>query len=485
MKPSKNLEFYGGSLVALVPVLVLIGGLAWISLAKSGGTAEFWVFAWLGLVIGIVFAKDRTAYCESTLNGLTDRGGVTVIVAWLFAGVLGKVMVAGGLVDGILWIGTTFDVGPALFVVLTFVASMIFAVGTGTSTGTALALAPILYPAGVFLGADPVATALAILSGGVFGDNLAPISDSTIVSASTQEASIKDVVRSRFPLAMSAAAFTVVALWLMGQSGGSPDPVAINVPAEPAALLMLVGLVVVIVSALLGRHIIESMIWGILSSVVAGLLIGGLTLGQLVHVPETRGQSTGLIQDGLATTQNAIIFVLLLLALTQVVVDSGIMSRFLSFLERSIITTVRQAELAIVGVSVAISIPMSSNAPAELIVGPSIVKPLGAKFHLSPARKANLMDCAVCSVFYLLPWHIAVMVWHAAIVEAAEHHGIYAPEISIAFLNPYAWAILAVIVFSAWTGWNRRFEDGYERKAGAEPSAFPKAVHKKTIEVSR
>lgn len=453
-----RLDFHGGSLTALVPILVLIGGLTWISLAEKGGTAEFWVFAWLGIVVGLFFAKNKTKYCNSALNGLSDRGGVTIIIAWLFAGVLGKVMVAGGLVDGILWLGTTFEVGSALFVVLAFVASMVFAVGTGTSTGTALALAPVLYPAGVFLGADPVALALAILAGGVFGDNLAPISDSTIVSALTQGARIDDVVRSRFPLAMSAAVIAAIALYLMGQSAGEAASLGADVVAEPKGLMMLAGLAVVVISALTGRHLVESLIYGIGASVLAGVLIGNLALMQLLHIPEARGQSTGLIQDGLGATQNAIVFVLLLLALTQVVVDSGIMSRFLGFLQRSVVKTVRQAELAIVAITVAISIPICSNAPALLIVGPSIVKPLGSRFRLSAARKANLMDCAVCSVFYMLPWHIAVMVWHAAIVEAAENYSIFAPEISIALLNPYAWAILTVILFSALTGWNRRFE---------------------------
>lgn len=39
---------------------------------------------------------------------------------------------------------------------------------------------------------------LAILSGAAFGDNLAPISDTTIVSAYTQGATMRDVVRAAF-----------------------------------------------------------------------------------------------------------------------------------------------------------------------------------------------------------------------------------------------------------------------------------------------
>jgi Na+/H+ antiporter NhaC len=142
----------------------------------------------------------------------------------------------------------------------------------------------------------------------------------------------------------------------------------------------------------------------------------------------------------------AIIFALLILAVTQILVESGIMKRILSFAEKFIINTVRQAELSIIGVTVLASIPISANAPAELLVGPSLVRPIGEKFNLAPARRANLMDCAVCTIFFILPWHIVVAAWYAAVISAALY-------------NPYSWALFGVLLFSAITGWNRRYAE--------------------------
>ena len=81
----------------------------------------------------------------------------------------------------------------------------------------------------------------------------------------------------------------------------------------------------------------------------------------------------------------------------------------------------------------------------------------GEKFNLSPARRANLMDCAVCTVFFILPWHIVVAAWYASLVNAAETYNIFAPSISSALYNPYSWALLTVLIFSVFTGWNRKF----------------------------
>jgi len=463
MDKNKNrLEFYGGAWAGLIPVIVLVGGLSWLSIEQRGGIQQFWAFALIAVIAGIFFAKNKTEYCKSAMRGLADEGGAAIIIAWIFASILGKIMVTGGLVKGILWFGLTTGMDQSAFTLIVYISAMLFAVGTGTSNGTALALAPVFYPAGVFLGADPNILALAILSGGVFGDNLAPISDTTIVSAYTQGASIKDVVRSRFPLAMVAATISGIIFYIAGGGGEVHALPEIASDTDPASLWMLLSLAVVVGFALRGKHLIECLVYGIITAVITAVAIGNLELHQLIHLPELdsagKVQSTGLIQEGISGVSGAIIFVLLLLTITQVVTESGVMEKLLAILQNAFAKTVRQAELSIIGITVLISIPICSNAPAELLVGPTLVKPLGKKFNLAAARCANLMDCAVCSVFYMLPWHLGVMVWYGSIQDAAEKYSIDAPDISIALYNPYSWAILGVIIFSAITGWNRKFE---------------------------
>ncbi len=174
-------------------------------------------------------------------------------------------------------------------------------------------------------------------------------------------------------------------------------------------------------------------------------------------IPAKKGVSTGIIENGIQSVVGPIIFAILILGVTQILVESGVMSRILEFARKTMVASVRQAELSIIGVTVLASIPISANAPAELLVGPSIVRPLGEQFNLAPARRANLMDCAVCTIFFTLPWHIAVAAWYGAIFSAAEAYGISAPPISSALYNPYSWALLLVLIFSAVTGWNRKY----------------------------
>ena len=462
----KELKMRGGILGGLTPLLILVIGLVWLSVAERGGTKPFWACAWIAICVGIFFAREPKEYCKALMRGIGDKTGIVIVTAWLFAGVFGELMKAGGLVEGLLWMGTTTGATGAIFVLLVFFAAMLFSMGTGTSTGTCIALTPVLYPAGFFLGADPAMLALAILSGAAFGDNLAPVSDTTIVSAYTQGATMRDVVRTRFPLSISAAAGAGVIFYLFGGGGTVASLPQIQASINPIGLSMLVALIVVVVAALMGRHIIEALIYGNVTAAVLGVVTGKVDLSRLFHIPEKRGISTGLIEDGIQSVVGAIIFAILILAVTQVLVESGIMRRILEYAERAVVRTIRQAEAFIVGVTILASIPIAANAPAELLVGPSLVRPMGQKFGLAPARRANLMDCAVCTLFFTLPWHIAVATWYSQVYNVAQQYNIPAPSVSVALYNPYSWTLLAVLAISIMTGWNRKMAAPGEEEAG-------------------
>jgi Na+/H+ antiporter NhaC len=318
-------------------------------------------------------------------------------------------------------------------------------------------LTPVLYPAGIYLGADPVWLALAIMSGGALGDNLAPISDTTIVSAYTQEAKMLDVVKSRFPLAAVAALCAMVVLFIMGGGGVAKSLPELQAQTDPKCAPLLIALAVVVFSALKKRHIIESLTYGIVTASAIGISIGTLTLGDLFHIPAKRGMTTGILQDGVNGVVGAVVFVIFIMAAVRVFVEGGLLDDLMRFFERTIAKTVRQAESAIVAVSVVISAVVTANGAALLLVGPTLVKPLGEKFKLAAARRANLMDCAVCSVFYMLPWSLAVLVWYNSVSTAATSIGMTPPPITISFMSPYPWALFLVVLFSIATGWNRRF----------------------------
>lgn len=452
-----TLDFYGSNWLGLLPFAVLLIGIMSLAIFKQGGIKSFWACGLIGVVIGMFFAKNKEHYCEAIMRGIADKNGIVIIIAWVFASILGKLMLAAGMVKGILWLGLSANLDGSMFVLMVYISAGLFSLGTGTSNGTALALSPVMFPAGIMLGADPTWLALAIMSGGVFGDNLAPISDTTIVSAYTQGAKMEDVVRSRFPLSLSAAIMAGIVLVILGGGGSKISVQALHAQTDPQSALLLVALAVVVVSALCRRHIIESLTYGIVSASAIGIAVGNITLADIFHIPAKKGDSTGLIQSGIEGVVGPVMFVIFVMAAIRIFVESGLMDRVLHFFESTVAKTARQAELTIFAMSALCAGIVTANGAALLLVGPTLVKPLGEKFHLTPARRANIMDCAVCSLFYMMPWALAVMVWYSAIESAATASGITAPPITIACMSPYPWALFLVLVFSMITGWGRRF----------------------------
>lgn len=455
-EPTDRVRMLGGPVTAVVPALVLVGVLVWLSVAERATISGFWVGGWAAIVVGLVLTTTKSEYAESIMRGLSDKTGAVIITAFIFAGVFGTLLEGGGLVDGLLWLGLETGLHGAAFVVLAFVLACLFAAGTGTSVGTVIAMVPVLYPTGVFLGADPTMLAVAVIAGGAFGDNIAPVSDTTISSAYTARAEMGDVVRTRLPLSLSAAA---VALVVFAVFGGGGEMSSRDAGADPTAvgLVMIVPFVLVIFLAMRRHHIIAALAWGSLATIALGLAIGQLKPGDVFSIPSTTDDSTGLIEDGISGVTGAVVLVLFILALAQVLADSGLMARLLVRLQAHAARGVRSAELAISGITLAFTIPLGANAPAILLVGPTLGRPLGRSHGLAPSRIANLMDCSANTAFYMLPWHNAVIVWYATVQATADDYDLAEPSIASAALNPYSWALVLVLLVSILTGWNRKY----------------------------
>lgn len=165
----KTLRMYGGMLGGLVPLAVLVIGLIWLSVAGRGGTKPFWACAWLALTVGLFFARDKTEYCKAAMRGIGDKTGIVIVTAWLFAGVFGKLMAAGGLVNGLLWLGmTTGRAGRGLHCA-GFPGGHAFRAGHGHQYGHLHRADARAVSGGLFSGSGSGHVGLAFLSGAAFG----------------------------------------------------------------------------------------------------------------------------------------------------------------------------------------------------------------------------------------------------------------------------------------------------------------------------
>ena len=68
-----------------------------------------------------------------------------------------------------------------------------------------------------------------------------------------------------------------------------------------------------------------------MTAAVVGICAGTLKPGDIFGIPAKAGGSTGIIWSGIDGVVGAIIFAILILAVTQILVECGIMGKILEF----------------------------------------------------------------------------------------------------------------------------------------------------------
>ncbi|MGP4067139.1 Na+/H+ antiporter NhaC family protein [Halobacillus sp. B29] len=463
-KDIRRLEFRGGVFAATIPLVFFIIWAIALSVTELVTEQSLVLGMVIGIAIGLFFCKSQWAdYAQSLFSGMAQPVGVIAVIAWFWAGMFAKLLSAGGLVDGLIWFGFQTGLEGGAFVAITFLLSALFATAVGTGYGTVATFGVLMYPAGVILGADPVILLAAILSGAVFGDNLAPVSDTTIVSATTQEADVPGVVRSRFKYSITAAIPALILFIIFGGGGEQGSTEVINqlqAQVAPDGLIMLLPFILVLYLALSGHHLLTSLTWGIVTSV--GLIaVSGVSLTKVLHIYKNdSGEAVveGALMSGIGGYFNMAILILLILAAAHLLEIAGTMEVIKNFFLGIIKNVVRRAELSIFGIVAFLNVFITINTAAEIAAAP-FVRKLGIEMNIHPYRRANFLDTVTSSLGYIFPWSGGVLLAWATIQGAAEEYD-FLPVVGPTEVFPYVfqgWGLLIVMFVAAMTGWGLRY----------------------------
>ncbi|MDD7363582.1 MAG: Na+/H+ antiporter NhaC family protein [Peptoniphilus sp.] len=473
MGKKDKLDFYGGEWFSFIPFIVFIATIILTTFVwRSISNGALWLPAFFAIVIAFFFAKDKQLYSEVLVHGMSSREAITPILCWFFAGVFSKVLSSSGLALAIAGFSANLGVGPILFLEITFIASALFATATGTGFGTIATAMGVLYPAGISIGCYPELLAGVIISGAVFGDNLAPVSDTTICSATTQGVDVPGVVRSRLKYAAVAGTIAIVIFAILGSMLQANIKVSTTTDLanyDPKAFFMLLGVVATLYVAFKTGDIVIATTWGIVISSAIGLITGQFdflvidsaseNVNALINVSGAGldREVGGILYDGLSGMLQVSILALLLFGSIAVMRAGGGDIRLLNALG-GVSRTAKGSELVISGMVILLSGIMGLNAPAILAVGSSFAKPLGEQHGISPYRIANVLDAQSNTLAYLLPWTPAMVF---TISFAAETS---APLIGVE-VSPfviYPMVLLVVMTASIFIGIGRK--DGMNEK---------------------
>ena len=489
------LAFHGGLAGALAPFALFLAGVAALALAGAPDERGFWPVLLAALALGLALARDREAYAEAAIQGMSRPLVAVMILAWLLAGVLAALMNASGFVDALVWLARETGVSGGGFVAVAFLLAAVVSTATGTSLGTILLVAPLLYPAGGSLGAEATWLIGAVLGGATFGDNVSPVSDTTIASAATQRADLGGVVRSRLRYALPAGAAALVLFAFLGRGGpdrpragpaSASPPVAAETappdadpgtvprrtgepgdpgrpaaaerpadpPAGPAGLPMLLAPGVAVALLLARRHLLEGLLAGIAAALVLGLVLGLLSPSEVLFIDREAFVARGLVVEGMERAVGVSVFTLLLMGLVGGLEATGVLERLVRLAETRA-RTIRGAELWTAGAASGAVLLTTHSVVAILTVG-AFTRRTGERFGVGRYRRANLLDVTVCTWPFLLPYCIPTIVAASTTAAGAAFGMPRVSPFAAGMANLHSWGLLVMVLLAIFGGYGRR-----------------------------
>ena len=204
-------------LVAMVPLSLYYTGDGEI-MKGSGSTSVFYAVVTTLIFIYIYYVSrgymKHKEYFLSLYEGIADM--IPIVLILLLAFLIGDVIKELGTANYIATWMKSAHISTALLPALVFIVSAITAFSTGTSWGTFSIMMPTaLGLAGSFDMNIPLMIG-AVISGGIFGDHVSPISDTTIISSMASGCDHIEHVRTQMPYALIGAAIATLLYLIFG-----------------------------------------------------------------------------------------------------------------------------------------------------------------------------------------------------------------------------------------------------------------------------
>lgn len=455
----QKLKFHGGIGMSLIPVAIYVIFCMVLFIGfKAFNMEALAVGGFLALLVGGIFCTSYSDFWESAIKGISSITAVSVVVILLLVGMFSALIKLCGLSGGFVWIANAVGMKGGIFVAFTFIATCIVSTATGSSIGTMFIAFPIFYSAGILLGTNEMMMAGSIVSGAIFGDNLAPISDTTIASASTQQfkngkpADIGGVVSSRIKYSAVAGLISILIFAIFGGIGGTYQGGSIDAASNPVSLIMLIPVILMLTVSTKTRNIYQGILVGLATGTIVGLIAGLFTPAQIFSNDVANNAAVGFLVDGINNILPTCALVISVFGIMGVLSDAGMLDLIAEkILNSKMAGSTKGAELiCMIGISVTTILLGGVTSASILTFGP-ILNKIGTAKNIHPYRRANLLDGTANSLPSIIPF-MSVFVFIGSALTGLS-------PVVVAGGTVYAFVLFLVFLVAVLTGWGCQKEE--------------------------
>jgi len=225
---------------------------------------------------GALISQSVKHHVSSALGSIFIILAIGVVIATLYL---------AGTVPAFVYYGVAI-LNPQYFHITVFVLSSILSILTGSSFTTIGAVGVAFVGLANLMGVNPAIAAGAAVSGGFFGDKVAKISDTfvlttAVVGGVSEQEHGRSVLRTGIPAwVLSAIGFTILG-FTSGSSGVSVDPARVQSVISQSFNISLLAFVPVILIFVLSSLRLSGFLTLMLSS-IAGVILAALTQPSLI-----------------------------------------------------------------------------------------------------------------------------------------------------------------------------------------------------------
>ncbi|GER59522.1 sodium:proton antiporter [Patiriisocius marinus] len=380
---------------ALIPLFVFVFTFLGVGINQN----DFYALpAPIAVITGIIvafllFKQSLNSKINTLLKGCGDDKILTMCLIYLLAGAFAAITNATGSVDTIVNLGLDYIAIEYIYVGIFIIAGFL-SVSTGTSVGAIVALTPIVVG---FADKSNVELAIlcgALLGGSMFGDNLSVISDTTIAATQSLGTKMSDKFKENVKIVLPAALLTIIILIFQGLGLEATETETVG---YDYSVVKIIPYVLVIILSIIGLNVFATLLLGVISAGILGILYGDFTLIE----------STKIAYTGFTNMTEIFLLSLLTGGLAALVERNGGIE-FLLINIKKLISNKTTAQLGIGALVSTINMAIANNTVSIIIAGP-IAKKINDEYALDNKKTASILDIFACIFQGLLPYGAQVL----------------------------------------------------------------------------
>ena len=296
-------------LVAIIPVVVLIGFLALVislfgSDSLSGGS-QIALLMGMAVCVCLSMSVYRVPWSvfEKQIKSTLGEVSITLLIL-LCVGMLAGSWIISGIVPTLIYYGVQI-MSPQFFLFSSCVICALVSLLSGSSWTTIATIGVALLGIGHALGISEAWTAGAIISGAYFGDKMSPLSDTTILASSSTGTDLFVHIRYMMYTTIPTFLITILIFLFAGQGNGGDVELHVSEYTEGLSRTFNISLWTLLVPLLTGVMIarrVPSLIVLFLSSLMAGIVALILQPHILCEIAGIETPSATTLIRGLAIT---------------------------------------------------------------------------------------------------------------------------------------------------------------------------------------